>query len=206
MEIYKYENSPFMVNTYLVVNKRTKKAFIIDPGSQIDSLAKKIDDDEIIPEAIIATHGHIDHIGGASFFKEKLEVPFYMNELDRDFIDNIAMQAQMLGVPAPDSFTIDELLPSSGTVEIADFKLELLHTPGHSKGSVSIRIKDVVFSGDSLFNFSIGRTDFPGCSHEELITSIKEKLLVLPDETNVLPGHGPATSIGREKVGNPFLR
>ncbi len=206
MEIFKYENSAFMVNTYLVVNKRSKEAFILDPGSSIESLVNKIDEDQIKPVAIIATHGHIDHIAGAKYFKEKYSIPFYINELDKDYVETIAIQAQMLGAPPAEPVSIDQDLPSKGPIEIAGLELELLHTPGHSPGSVSIKIKNVVFTGDSLFNFSIGRTDFPGCSHDQLIASIKEKLLTLPDETNAFPGHGPSTTIGKEKEWNPFFK
>ncbi len=206
MEIFKYENSPYMVNTYFIINKRSKEAFLLDPGSRIEDIVNKIDNEGIKPVAIIATHGHLDHIAGAKFYKDRYSLPFYINEQDKAFVESVEEQAMMLGVQAPESVTVDEDLPLPGSIEIAGLNLELLYTPGHSMGSVSIKIKDVVFTGDSLFNFSIGRTDFPGCSHDLLIKSIREKLLVLPDETNIFPGHGPSTTIGKEREWNPFLK
>ena len=205
MEILMLPNGPFMVNSYLVINKESGKGFIIDPGNDIQPLFEKIENDNIIIDGVVATHGHIDHIEGVSIVKDKFDVPFYINELDRELIDTMPMHARMFGISEPGELSFDRNLPSTGEIEIAGFMLTLLHTPGHSRGSVSIKINEVVFSGDSLFNFSIGRTDLPGGDYRELISSIREKLFVLPDETKVLSGHGPQTTIGAEKRMNPFF-
>lgn len=203
MEIYTLPNGPFMVNSYLIVNG--KKGFFLDPGSGIKPLIVKAESDKIEIEAIIATHGHIDHIDGVNKVKQKFDVQFYANNLDMELIQSVQMQARMFGVPDPGEVILDRNLPLNGEIQMAGLTLELFHTPGHSKGSVSIKIDDVLFSGDTLFNFSIGRTDLPGGNYEELITSIRNRIFVLPDNTRVLSGHGPETTVGREKQMNPFL-
>ena len=203
MEIYTLPNGPFMVNSYLVIND--KKGFIIDPGSGAGPFLKKIESDKIELEAIIATHGHIDHIDGVNIIKKKFNASFYVNDLDSDLISSVQTQARMFGVPDPGRIMGDRNLPLSGDMKLAGLTLQFLHTPGHSKGSVSIKIDNILFSGDTLFNFSIGRTDLPGGNYEELISSIKKKILILPDDTQVLSGHGPETTVGKEKKMNPFL-
>ena len=203
MEIYTLPNGPFLVNSYLIVNG--KKGFFLDPGSAVKPLIVKAESDKIEIEAIVATHGHIDHIDGVNKVKQKFNVPFYANNLDMELIETVQMQARMFGVPDPGQVIPDRNLPNTGEIQIAGLTLELYHTPGHSKGSVSIRIDDVLFSGDTLFNFSIGRTDLPGGSYEELISSIQKQIFTMPDETRVLSGHGPETTVGREKKMNPFL-
>lgn len=203
MEIYTLPNGPFMVNSFLVVNG--KKGFFLDPGSGIKPLIVKAVSEELEIEAIIATHGHIDHIDGVNKVKEKFNVPFYANNLDMELIQTVQMQARMFGVPDPGRVIPDKNLPLDGEIQIAGLTLELYHTPGHSRGSVSIKIDNTLFSGDTLFNFSIGRTDLPGGNYEVLISSIRDKIFTLPDDTRVLSGHGPETTVGREKKMNPFL-
>jgi len=203
MDIYTLANGPFMVNSYLIVND--KKGIIIDPGSGIEPFLKKIESDKIELEAILATHGHIDHIDGVNIVKKKFNAPFYVNSLDSKLIDSVQTQARMFGVPNPGKIVPDRNLPTSGDMNLAGLTLQFLHTPGHSKGSVTIKIDNVLFSGDTLFNFSIGRTDLPGGNYEELISSIKNKILIFPDDTQVLSGHGPETTVGKEKKINPFL-
>jgi glyoxylase-like metal-dependent hydrolase (beta-lactamase superfamily II) len=203
MEIYTLPNGPFMVNSYLIVND--KKGIIIDPGSGIEPLIKKIKSEKIELEAILATHGHIDHIDGVNIIKKKFNANFYVNNLDANLINTVQVQARAFGVPDPGKIIPDRNLPFSGEMDLAGLTLQLLHTPGHSKGSVSIKIDNTLFSGDTLFNFSIGRTDLPGGNYEELISSIKNKILIFPDDTQVLSGHGPETTIGKEKKVNPFL-
>jgi len=203
MNIYTLANGPFMVNSYLVVND--KKGIIIDPGSGIEPFLKKIESDKIELEAILATHGHIDHIDGVNIIKKKFNANFYVNNLDSPLIDSVQTQARMFGVPDPGKIVADRNLPTGGDMNLAGLTLQFLHTPGHSKGSVTIKIDNVLFSGDTLFNYSIGRTDLPGGNYEELISSIKNKILIFPDDTQVLSGHGPETSVGKEKKINPFL-
>jgi hydroxyacylglutathione hydrolase len=205
MNVYTFENGPFMVNTYLITNN--KSGIVIDPGSSdMDYVTKKAGDENIEIEAIVLTHGHIDHVSGVPWMKNALNVPVYANSLDKEVIDTVSIQARMFGVADPGSIPIDNELPASGTIEMAGIPFTLLHTPGHSKGSVSLYTEGLVIVGDALFNMSIGRTDLPGGSYEELITSIREKLFTLPEETRVLCGHGPETSIGFEKKMNPFFR
>jgi len=204
MNITVFENGPFLVNTYLVVNDG-KKGFIIDPGSELHSLFDKVEQEDIELHAIVNTHGHIDHVAGVNTVKKKYNIPFYMNELDLPLLDSLQVQARMFGVPDPGYITIDNALPNSGEITIAGMEIKVLYTPGHSKGSVSLLIENAIFTGDVLFNFSIGRTDLPGGNYGELIRSVKEKIFVLPHETIVLPGHGPQTTVEREKRYNPFF-
>lgn len=203
MEIYTLPNGPFMVNSYLVVNG--KKGIFIDPGCGVKPLVVKAVSDKLEIEAIISTHGHIDHIDGVNIVKNSFNVPYHVSNLDMELISTVRTQARMFGVPDPGQIIPDKNLSISGEMQVAGLTLELLHTPGHSKGSVSIKIDDIIFSGDTLFNFSIGRTDLQGGNYEELIRSITEKILILPDNTRVLSGHGPETTVGKEKRMNPFL-
>jgi len=196
-----------MVNTYLVYKENTMKGFIIDPGSDIGPFLDHCDGNRITVESIIATHTHIDHIAGVGEVQRRYGIPFYCSEREKDFIKNVSVQARMFGVKDPGIPEIDRFLPDSGSMTLSGFELQLFHTPGHSPGSLSFynRENSIVFSGDALFNMSIGRTDLPGGSYEELIRSIEERLFTLPDETTVYPGHGPATTIGSEKQMNPFF-
>jgi hydroxyacylglutathione hydrolase len=204
MDVTVLENGPFMVNTYLVVDDGGK-AFLIDPGNEINPLLDKITNEGIELVAIVNTHGHIDHVMGVNAVKDRFGIPFYLNELDVPFLDSILVQARMFGIPDPGVITVDRNLPESGEISVADLTLRLLYTPGHSQGSISILIEDTLFSGDALFNFSIGRTDLPGGNYQQLINAVNEKIFVLPDETIVLPGHGPETTVGKEKKFNPFF-
>ncbi len=204
MEIITHPNGPFMVNSYLIING--DEALILDPGSDVKPMIDHIKSNNINPQAILATHGHIDHVQGVNMFKEEFKIPFYMNSLDMPLLEGLSMQARMFGVKDPGEITVDRNLPLNGDKEFIGLKLEFFHTPGHSKGSVSIKIDDVIFAGDVLFQYSIGRTDLPGGSMKELLGSIRRQLFTLPDSTKVFPGHGPATTIGAEKRGNPFLQ
>ncbi len=205
MKIYCYENGPFMVNTYLVVNEKEKRAFVIDPGQDISGVTRRVQESSLTVEGILATHGHIDHVSGVNRLKSLYKVPFYINRRDAELLQMIPSQARMFGVANTGVPEIDQYLAEDGEIELAGFKIKLLFTPGHSAGSISFQIGNTVFSGDTLFNYSIGRTDLPGGSYHTLIQSIKTKILTLPDETAIYPGHGPGTTIGVEKKVNPFL-
>lgn len=204
MQILTLANGPFMVNSYLVING--KRGILFDPGSGINPLLDRAQSENITIEAIIATHGHIDHIDGVNLAKSKTNAPFYISALDMPLVQGAQMQANMFGLPKIKAITAEKELPTTGDIEIAGLNLALFHTPGHSKGSVSILIDDCMFSGDVLFNYSIGRTDLPGGDYAELINSIKKNLLIMPDDTKVLSGHGPETTIGMERANNPFLQ
>jgi glyoxylase-like metal-dependent hydrolase (beta-lactamase superfamily II) len=193
-----------MVNSYMVVNN--DKGIVIDPGSGVEPLLNKAESDGVTIEAVIATHGHIDHIDGVNIAKGKTGAPFYISAPDSELVKNVQMQANMFGLPPVAAITAEKELPSSGDIKIAGLDCALFYTPGHSRGSVSILIEDYLFSGDVLFNYSIGRTDLPGGDYDELINSIRKNLLIMPDETRVLSGHGPETTIGTEKKHNPFLQ
>lgn len=189
------------VNCYIFEDKRTCEAVIIDPGAEYDKIKKRLAEIKVSPKYIINTHGHADHIGANGEFG----LPVLIHKLDAPFLkDPMKNLSNTFGL---DVFSpkADRLLEDKDVINIGDLALEVIHTPGHTPGSISIKCNDLVFTGDILFCEGIGRTDFPYASEKDLFKSLRERLLVLPDSTRIYPGHGPASTIGHERKHNPFL-
>ena len=199
---------PFASNCYIVGSSSTKQGMIIDPGAEAGTILRTVQQMELSIFLIVVTHAHIDHVSALRSVQEKTNAEFALHEAEKGLLLTAPMRMlTSLGLsPIKSPPQPDRLLKDGDSIEIGDLHFEVLHTPGHSSGGISLLGQGVVFSGDTLFNFGIGRTDFPGCSHELLMESIREKLMVLPDETIVYPGHGPPTTIGDERRGNPFLQ
>ena len=197
---------PLFSNCYIVWDDREKKGAIIDPGDEADKILITVNELGIDINYILATHGHFDHVGAVASLKRELKVEFIAHMDDFFFIQNGENAARRWGFnieqpPKPDKFIED-----GDIIQIGNFMLEVLHTPGHSPGGVSFLQNGMVFCGDTLFQGGIGRTDFRKGSFEELVKSIKTRLYTLPDDTIVYTGHGPITTIGEEKSYNPFVR
>lgn len=192
---------PMEVNCYILGCKRTRQAVIIDPGDDVEKIKKRLEEVGLKPKFILNTHGHADHIGANG----GLGLAVMIHRADATFLKNPVknLSAQFgLTVSSPKP---DRLLEDNEKINIGDLVLEVIHTPGHTPGSISIKCDDLVFTGDTLFCEGVGRTDFSYSSEKGLFKSIREKLLILPDSTKVYPGHGPASTIGHEKANNPFL-
>jgi glyoxylase-like metal-dependent hydrolase (beta-lactamase superfamily II) len=198
---------PFASNCYIVGSESSKHGIIIDPGAEAKLILSTVNDLGMTVSLILVTHTHIDHIGALAPVKEGTGAKFAIHEAEATA--GLSMFSRMLSSMSGGSFNQppkpDRLLKDGDTIDIDDLSFTVLHTPGHSPGGISLYGHGILFSGDTLFNCGIGRTDFPGCSYEQIMDSIKNKLMTLPDETIVYPGHGPATTIGKEKRGNPFL-
>lgn len=206
MIIKNFHTGPLAVNCYVVTDEKTKKTFMVDPGGHNQDMVNYIKNSGFTLEYIILTHAHGDHIGGVTGILEdfpdaKIIACIYDKALLED--SNLNMSTMVYGYPV--AFSADRYVTDGETMKVGELELKFLHTPGHTPGGMCILAEDVLFSGDTLFEQSIGRTDFPGSSYQAIVKSIREKLFVLPDDTKVLPGHMGSTTIGFEKESNPFV-
>jgi hydroxyacylglutathione hydrolase len=196
---------PFASNCYIVGSESSKKGFIIDPGAEAKVILKTVKDLGLTIPLIVATHTHVDHVGALKSVRDETGAEFALNSSQA----GLGLLSQVLSSMAGGSLSQlpkpDRLLKDGDTIDINGLHFTVLHTPGHSPDGISLYGHGIVFTGDALFNYGIGRTDFPGCSYDQLMESIQNKLMTLPDETIVYPGHGPSSTIGEEKRGNPFL-
>jgi len=195
-------------NCSIFGDEATGEAIVIDPGDEIGRIAAILEKHRLRLRAIIITHAHIDHIGGAQKLKALTGAPVYMNSRDRELYDHIDEQARWLGTAAPQKTAIDAEAREGASVKLGAAEFQILETPGHTQGSVSVWIpaENKLVAGDTLFFDSIGRTDLPGGDSRQILRSIHDKLLPLDDAVVVIPGHGPNTTIGRERRRNPFLQ
>jgi len=196
----------YAANCYLVYSEKDNEGIVIDPGGDVDDIIAKIEELGLKIKYIILTHGHGDHIAGVGEIKEYTNAPVLIHKDDehllRDGDNNLSSMMAMGRV----ELSADMIVEDGDEIFFGDLKAKIIHTPGHTPGGISIKIEDSIFTGDTLFAGSIGRTDFPGGSFEKIIDSIKNKIIIYPDDTKIYPGHGPSSTIKAEKATNPFLR
>jgi len=204
MILRKMELGDFGANCYLVGDEDTKEGMIIDPGADGGSIMKQVKVLGPNIKIIVLTHSHIDHVGGLADVKKATGAVIAIHENEAPFLLKQPRLMEFMP-PTPPSPPADRLLKDGDVITVGKLKFKVLHTPGHTSGGICLLGDGIVFTGDTLFNYSIGRADFPGSDYDQEMNSIRSKLMTLPDETKVYPGHGPATTIGAERKGNPFI-
>lgn len=206
LQILEYNVGDIGTNCYFLVNTDTKEMIIVDPGGDAPILKSRIAEMDLKPAAILLTHAHYDHAHHAKILKDTYQIPIYIHEEEKQTLTDVRMNVSaMFG--KPETYEADVFLKDGQAFTLAGFEIVTLHTPGHTPGGACYYFKDqkVLVSGDSLFCGSVGRTDFPGGSMSSLVRSLKEKVMVLPRDTQVLPGHMMRTTIGQECEYNPYL-
>jgi len=199
---------PLQCNCTLLGDEETREAIVVDPGDEISRINERLKAHGLTLKQILITHAHIDHVGGALKLKSLTGAPIFLNENDLPLLEIMAEQAAWVGVPTPETAPPDETLTDGRRVGLENYPAQVIHTPGHTQGSISLHFEPLkmVLAGDTLFAGSIGRTDLPGGNYDQILDSIQSRLLTLPDGTKVVPGHGPVTTIGAERKTNPFLK
>jgi hydroxyacylglutathione hydrolase len=198
---------PLECNCTILGDAETHEAIVIDPGDEISRIVRRLNELGLKLKQILITHGHIDHVGGALKLKRLTGAPILLNQNDLELLAIMEEQAAWVGVPTPEVANPDASLADGMIVGLERFPAQVIHTPGHTQGSICLHMANerLLFAGDTLFAGSIGRTDLPGGNLGKILRSIHTKLLVLPEETRVIAGHGPDTTIGDERESNPFL-
>lgn len=206
MRIQQYVVSACATNCYFAINDETREVLIIDPGASAKQLAEKVKEHDLKPAGILLTHGHFDHAAAAEELAQLLDVKIYAHEAEQETLETPGLNLSGWEGKS-ETYHADVYLKDEQELELAGFKVHVLFTPGHTVGGCCYYFVEqgALFSGDTLFEGSIGRTDFPKGSASQLIRAIKDKLMILPEETAVYPGHGDMTGIGMERVNNPFL-
>jgi glyoxylase-like metal-dependent hydrolase (beta-lactamase superfamily II) len=205
LEVVCLTNGMFGENCYLVADRSTAEAVIVDPGEEAELFLRRLETENWTLRAVWLTHAHIDHISGVTDVVDATGVEVYLHPADRPLYENAAEQGRWLGLQPEQPRPVDHDLHDRQTLAVGGLSFEVVHVPGHSPGSVALIGHGVAIVGDALFAGSVGRTDLPGGDAGTLLNSIRERLLTLPDETKVYAGHGPATTIGEERRSNPFL-
>jgi glyoxylase-like metal-dependent hydrolase (beta-lactamase superfamily II) len=198
---------PLQCNCSIIGDEQTREAMVIDPGDDIDNVLAVLQRHGLTVKQIVITHAHIDHIGGAAKLKRITGAPVLLNVNDQALLKMLDVQASWLGMRPPEDTTIDASLTTGDKLQTGSLVADVLHTPGHTEGSICLYFaaENKLIAGDTLFAGSIGRTDLPGGSYKKIMESLHGPVLALPDETIVVPGHGPLTTIGDERETNPFL-
>lgn len=198
---------PLQCNCSIVGDENTRQALVIDPGDDLEDILDVIRKHNLQVKQIVITHAHIDHVGGAMKLRAATGAPILLNQNDYALLKMLDVQAAWIGMPSPGKVEIDGSVTIGETVAAGSHVANILHTPGHTEGSICLYFpaEQKLIAGDTLFAGSIGRTDLPGGSMQKILRSLHHTVLALPDETIVIPGHGPLTTIGRERESNPFL-
>ena len=196
-------------NCTILGDEQTREAIVIDPGDDPLEILARLEKHGLTAKQIICTHTHIDHVGAISELQERMEAPAVIHKADLFLFEKLDMQAQWIGMPMPKRGTIEHFVQDGDAVACQGVEIGVIHTPGHTPGSSSFHLvndRNILFTGDTLFAESIGRTDLWGGSQPEIIASIQKKLMSFNDDTLVIPGHGQATTVGHERRYNPFLK
>jgi hydroxyacylglutathione hydrolase len=199
---------PLQCNCSIIGDEASREAMVIDPGDEIQTILALVAKHNLQVKQIVITHAHIDHVGGAMKLRAATGAPILLNQNDYELLKMLDLQATWIRVPSPGRVVIDQAIGQADTIKAGSLAANVIFTPGHTEGSICLYFpaEKKLIAGDTLFAGSIGRTDLPGGSFEKIINSLHEKLLTLPDDTLVVPGHGPATTIGEERENNPFLK
>ncbi len=198
---------PLQCNCSVIGDEQTHEAMVIDPGDDIDKVVAILQQHQLTVKQIVITHAHIDHIGGAAKLKRLTGAPVLLNANDQKLLKMLDVQASWVGMRPPEDIAIDASVAAGDKLQAGSMVAEVLHTPGHTEGSICLYFaaEKKLIAGDTLFAGSIGRTDLPGGSYKKIMESLHGPVMALPDETIVVPGHGPLTTIGEERDSNPFL-